>query len=82
MASRSGHITSGASTITQQLVKISERRPRTLWTKLVQAAKAIRLEQSWSKDQILGAYLNRVDFGNLNIGLASAANYYFGKPVV
>jgi len=76
-----GHITSGASTITQQLVKISERRPRTLWTKLVQAAKAVRLEQSWSKDQILGAYLNRVDFGNLNIGLASAANYYFDKPV-
>ncbi len=62
-------------------MKISERRPRTLWTKIVQTAKAIRLERSWSKDQILCAYLNRVDFGNLNIGLASAANYYFGKPV-
>lgn len=76
-----GHITSGASTITQQLVKISQRRPRTLLTKLSESVTALRLEQTWSKERILCAYLNRVDFGNLNIGLASAADYYFGKPV-
>ncbi len=76
-----GHITSGASTITQQLVKIADRRPRTWRTKLVEAATALRLERSWSKDRILCEYLNRVDFGNLNIGLVSAADYYFGKPV-
>ncbi len=76
-----GHFTSGASTITQQLIKISERRPRTLWTKLIESVQALRLEQLWTKDQILAAYLNRIDFGNLNIGLAAAADYYFGKPV-
>lgn len=76
-----GHITSGASTITQQLVKISQRRPRTLWNKLAESMTALRLEQQWSKERILCAYLNRVDFGNLNIGLAAAADYYFGKPV-
>ncbi|PYJ09868.1 MAG: penicillin-binding protein 1C [Verrucomicrobia bacterium] len=76
-----GRITSGASTITQQLIKISERRPRTLRAKLIESVTALRLEQIWSKDQILAAYLNRIDFGNLNIGLASAADYYFGKPV-
>jgi penicillin-binding protein 1C len=76
-----GRITSGASTITQQLVKISERRPRTIRAKLIETATALRLEQLWSKDQILSAYLNRLDFGNLNIGLASAAEYYFDKPV-
>lgn len=76
-----GHVTSGASTITQQLIKISERRPRTLRTKLVESAAALRLEQLWSKEQIFTAYLNRLDFGNLNIGLAAAADYYFGKPV-
>jgi penicillin-binding protein 1C len=76
-----GRITSGASTITQQLVKISERRPRTLRAKLIESVTALRLEQVWSKDQILAAYLNRIDFGNLNIGLASAADYYFDKPV-
>ena len=78
---RHGHIVSGASTITQQLVKISTRRPRTLRAKLIETVTALRLEQSWSKDQILAAYLNRLDFGNLNIGLAAAADYYFGKPV-
>ena len=76
-----GHIVSGASTITQQLVKISARRPRTLRAKIIESLTALRLEQSWSKDQILAAYLNRLDFGNLNIGLAAAADYYFGKPV-
>ena len=76
-----GRITSGASTITQQLIKISERRPRTLRAKLIESATALRLEQLWSKDQILAAYLNRLDFGNLNIGLSSAADYYFDKPV-
>jgi len=76
-----GRIVSGASTITQQLVKISERRPRTWRAKLIEGATALRLEQSWSKDRILAAYLNRLDFGNLNIGLAAAADYYFGKPV-
>ena len=52
-AVRTGRVTSGASTITQQLVKISERRPRTLWTKLIESATAIRLERSWSKYRIL-----------------------------
>src|SRR6267143_3638258 len=76
-----GRITSGASTITQQLVKICERRPRTLRAKLIESATALRLEQLWSKDQILTAYLNRIDFGSLNVGLAAAADYYFDKPV-
>lgn len=76
-----GRIVSGASTITQQLVKISQRRPRTFRAKVIESITAVRLEQSWSKEQILGAYLNRLDFGNLNLGLAAAADYYFGKPV-
>src|SRR5205823_736406 len=78
---RHGRIVSGASTITQQLVKISERRPRTWRAKIIESVTALRLERSWSKDQILAAYLNRLDFGNLNIGLAAATDYYFGKPV-
>src|SRR3989440_9092188 len=63
---RHGRIVSGASTITQQLVKISERRPRSLRAKMIEGLTALRLEQAWSKDQILAAYLNRLDFGNLN----------------
>lgn len=78
---RHARVTSGASTITQQLVKISDPRPRTLATKVLEAARALRLEQLWSKEEILEAYLNRIDFGNLNIGIAAAADYYFGKPL-
>jgi penicillin-binding protein 1C len=74
-------VTSGASTITQQLVKISDPRPRTLSTKCLEAVRAVRLEQIWTKQQILSAYFNRLDFGNLNIGIGPAANYYFGKPL-
>jgi penicillin-binding protein 1C len=78
---RHGRVTSGASTITQQLVKLAEPRPRTLKTKAIEAVTALRLEQLWTKEQILAAYLNRLDFGNLNIGVAAAANYYFAKPL-
>jgi penicillin-binding protein 1C len=76
-----GRIVSGASTITQQLIKISERRPRTFRAKAIESITAVRLEQLWSKDRILAAYLNCLDFGNLNIGLTAAADYYFDKPV-
>lgn len=76
-----GRIVSGASTITQQLVKISAQRPRTLRAKFIESLTALRLEQEWSKEKILAAYLNRLDFGNLNIGLAAAADFYFDKPV-
>jgi penicillin-binding protein 1C len=79
---RHRRVVSGASTITEQLIKVAEHRPRTFRTKLIEAATAIRLEQLWSKDRILEEYLNRVDFGNLNVGVACAADYYFGKPLI
>ena len=73
-------VVSGASTITQQLVKIHEPpHRRTPTTKAAEALKALRLEQLWSKDRILDTYLNRLDYGNLRLGCASAARYYFGK---
>ena len=78
---RARRINSGASTISQQLIKISVPRPRTLRTKLIEMATALRLEQLWTKDEILAAYLNRLDFGCLNFGIASGAKYYFGKPL-
>ena len=76
---RVGERKSGGSTITEQLVKLTCPRPRTVWTKLVEAAQALRLEQVWTKDQILAAYLNRLDYGNLDFGCAQAARHYFGK---
>jgi penicillin-binding protein 1C len=75
------HIVSGGSTITQQLIKLAEPRPRTLRTKLIEAAQALRLEQAWDKQRILTAYLNRLDYGNFNRGCAAAAQFYFAKPL-
>ncbi|MBP7949841.1 MAG: penicillin-binding protein 1C [Verrucomicrobiales bacterium] len=76
-----GRSVSGASTITQQLVKIVHPRPRTLWTKCVEIFTARRIEMTWTKERILEEYLNRLDYGNLRTGCASAAAGYFGKPV-
>ena len=76
---RAGERRSGGSTITEQLIKLSCPRPRTLWTKLAEAVQAWRLEQVWTKDQILAAYLNRLDYGNRDLGCAAAARHYYGK---
>ena len=79
---RAGKVLSGASTITQQLVKISAGQAhRTLWTKIVELLAARHLEMVWSKQQILSAYLNRVSYGNLITGCAEAADGYFHKPL-
>ena len=78
---RVGDRLSGASTITEQLIKLAEPRPRTWRAKICEAVQAWRLEQVWNKDRILAAYLNRLDYGNLNIGCAQAARAYFGKPL-
>lgn len=73
---------SGASTITQQLVKISSPpAKRGFPTKIREALAARRLEMTWSKAAILTAYLNRLDYGNLRIGTAEAARFYFQKPL-
>ena len=75
-------VISGASTITQQLIKISSPpSTRSPWTKFYEALAARRLEMTWSKKQILTAYLNRLDYGNLRIGSAEATRFYFQKPL-
>jgi len=77
---RKGRVVSGASTITQQLVKVATGRPpRTLWTKTREAFAAMRLERMWSKERILEEYLNRIDYGNRRLGVEAAARAYFGK---
>jgi penicillin-binding protein 1C len=74
-----GQIISGASTITQQVIKIHENRPRTFKTKIREVILAIKLERQWTKKQILETYLNRLDYGNLRIGIAAAAHLYFNQ---
>ncbi len=81
--SRNKRIVSGASTIHQQLIKNTMPRAwsRTLWVKLVEALQARRLALSWSRGDVLAAYANRISFGNLMTGVATAASGYFHKPL-
>ena len=79
---RAGGIESGASTITQQYVKMAFLSPeQTLARKLEEAIYAIQLEDEFSKDEILERYLNRSYFGVGVYGLGTAADRYFSKDV-
>jgi penicillin-binding protein 1C len=76
----SRRIVAGGSTITQQLVKMALRRQGRDWiTKAREAVIAWKLERRWSKGEILEAYLNRGNYGNMRIGAEAAAESYFGR---
>jgi len=77
---RAGRIVSGASTITQQLIKLSSGRTKRSWTsKIYESLAALHLECLWTKDRILDEYLNRSHYGNRQVGPVAAARAYFNK---
>lgn len=83
---RHGAIVSGASTITMQLVRNvllepEERSERSYERKLREAILAYRVSREYSKDQILGLYLNQVYYGAQAYGVEAAAQTYFSKHV-
>ncbi len=79
---RTRRVVSGASTLPQQLVKISSPPARrTLVVKFVEAQKARRLVREWPREKILAAWLNRVSYGNMLTGCRMAAEGYFDKPL-
>jgi penicillin-binding protein 1C len=78
---RNLRVVSGASTITQQTVKLLNTRSRRSYgVKAREAFSALALERQWSKRRILETYLNRIDYGNRRFGVEAAAQAYFGKP--
>ena len=77
---RSGGYREGASTITQQLIKLTHlTSEKTLSRKAQEAWLAIQLERRASKKEILEMYLNVVYFGRGAYGIEAAAQAYFGK---
>ncbi|MGE5528482.1 MAG: transglycosylase domain-containing protein [Patescibacteria group bacterium] len=77
---RTGRLTQGGSTITQQLAKIVFlTQERTLWRKVSDVAYALRIERRYSKDQILEFYLNHVYLGHGAVGVEAGAQTYFGR---
>lgn len=78
---RAGRALRGASTISEQVVRILHPRPRTLWSRWVEGFEAQRLEARFDKSQILEFYLNQVPYGGNRRGVVQAADYYFGRSL-
>lgn len=77
---KAGYTVSGASTITQQLVKnVFLTTEQTLSRKIKEAILAVEITRRYQKTEILEVYLNEVFFGNLSYGISAAAETYFGK---
>lgn len=77
---RNQSVVSGGSTITMQVIRLS--RPaakRTVYTKLIEILLALRLECSYSKDEVLSLYTSYAPFGTNVVGLDAAAWRYFGQ---
>jgi penicillin-binding protein 1A len=78
---RAGHVVQGGSTITQQVAKNVFLTPeRSFSRKLREMLLAVKLEQRFTKQEILSIYLNRVYLGAGSYGVDAASKRYFGKP--
>jgi 1A family penicillin-binding protein len=77
---QSGRIEQGGSTVTQQLARNAfYSRDRTWKRKVLETVTAIKIENVFTKDEILDMYLNRVPYGANTYGVGAAAEVYFGK---
>jgi penicillin-binding protein 1A len=78
-----GSAKEGASTLTQQLARNSFPEGlgsrKSIHRKLLEAFVSARIEQNYSKDEILEAYVNRIYFGSTVYGIETASQTYFGK---
>ncbi|WP_164014900.1 penicillin-binding protein 1C [Pyxidicoccus trucidator] len=73
-----GRRVSGASTLTMQLVRVLEPRPRTFTSKLLESLRAVQLELRLTKQEVLAAYLQFVPYGRNVEGVEAASLAYFG----
>lgn len=77
---RSGRVTSGGSTITMQVIRMSRGKDRTIRQKLIESILATRLELRCDKNEILAMYVSHAPFGGNVVGLEAASWRYFGRP--
>lgn len=73
-------IVSGGSTLTMQVVRLSRKKNRNVFQKLIEGILALRLEISYSKKEILNLYASNAPFGSNVVGLEAASWRYFGRP--
>lgn len=74
-----GRVVSGASTLTMQVCRMMDDRPRTLRAKAIESFGALQLDCRWSKDRILQTYLNIAPYGGNIRGVEAASWFYFTK---
>lgn len=78
---QAGRVVSGASTLTMQVVRLVEPRPRTFVSKFVELLRARQLERELDKQAIADLWLHQVPMGGTLRGFAAASWYWFGRPV-
>ena len=77
---RAGSIVSGGSTLSMQVIRLSRKNPpRTIWEKVKEIVLTFRLEQSYSKQEILELYAAHAPFGGNIVGLQAASLKYFNR---
>jgi penicillin-binding protein 1C len=75
---RAGHIVSGGSTLTMQVARLLEPRPRTVQSKLIEIARAFQLEWHFSRRDIVGMWLSLAPYGGNLEGVRAGAMAWFG----
>lgn len=78
---RARRVVRGASTITEQVVRILHPRPRTVWSRWLEGFEAMQLERRLSKAAILECYLNQVPYARQRRGVVQAARTYFDREL-
>lgn len=71
----------GASTITEQVVRMHRSRKRGLWARWLEGFEAVEFEERYSKGELLEFYLNQVPFSAQRRGVVQAARYYFDRSL-
>jgi penicillin-binding protein 1C len=77
---QAGRVVSGGSTLTMQVAKLLDPRPRSLSAKALEAARAMDLWRRLPAGRILGLWLSLAPFGGNLVGVEAASWAYFGKP--
>ena len=75
---RAGRVVSGGSTLSMQAARLLEPRPRTLRSKLIEAARALQLEWRYGKRGVLGIWLTLAPYGGNLEGVRAGARAWFG----
>ena len=77
---KTGKVVRGGSTITMQLARLMEPKERTIPNKMIEMFRAIQLELTYKKSEILTYYFNMLPYGGNIVGSAAASRLYFNKP--